>query len=140
MVVQSQNSGYKITRLCPFIFRLLRFPSSKYGSAPPLPPLQDLPRFLAFQCNLPASSLSPSIAYYPSVFVKSPVHLQQRRGHPSSVRRESAFRRTSGQRPAPGSLSSVLTYESFPPDLCGWCYLVRVWVEGHRRWRPPRLS
>ena len=24
-----------------------------------------------------------------------------------------------------------------PPDLCGWCYLARVWVEGNRRLSPP---
>ena len=42
---------------------------------------------------------------------------------------------------APGVLSIVPMFEGPPPpELCGWWYLARVWVEGHRRWCPPQLS
>ena len=35
---------------------------------------------------------------------------------------------------APGVLSSVPMFEVLPPpNLCGWWYLARVWVEGRRR-------
>ena len=41
---------------------------------------------------------------------------------------------------SPGFLSRV-PYGCFPPpDLCGWWYLARVWVEGRRRRRPPQWS
>ena len=56
------------------------------------------------------------------------------RGHPSSVRQ------TSDKHPANALLLVPCTVsqrmKAFPPDLCGWWYLVWVWAKGRRRRRP----
>ena len=116
-----QNCGYMITRLCPFIFRLFIFPSSKDGPGPPSPPSKSHPG------SLPSSPIFPhplSLPLLPPIhpFLFSRPFTSSSAGcHPLSVRRKStAFQLTAGQCHAPGFLSSVPTYESFPPNLCGW--------------------
>ena len=99
----SQNSGYKITRLFPFIFRLLVFPSSKDGSGPPL---QDSHGFPALQCNFPTSSIFPPITSSPSIFVQSTVLLQQLRLSPVVCPSE-VYNLPTDCRPIPCSLFPV---------------------------------
>ena len=69
--LQYQNSGYGVTRLFPFLLRIMCyvFPSTDVSGPPSLPPLifpcTDL---LSLQCNLPACAyLSTPLAYSPSV-------------------------------------------------------------------------
>ena len=74
VVVQSQNSGYDISRLYPFTFSLLLF-LSKNGSGPPLLPP---PRFTRVPCPVQFARilyLFPPIASSLSVLVHSDVHL-----------------------------------------------------------------
>ena len=77
VVVQSQNSGYEISRLFPFTFTLLLF-LSKYGSGPPpSTPSKIHPGSLSIAvCPHPLSF--PPISSSPSVSVQSAIHLQQR--------------------------------------------------------------
>ena len=107
---------------------------------PPYPPSKIHPGFLPYSAIFPNPLSLPLLLPLCPFFFSRPSTSSSAGGHPSSVCWESAFRRTSGQCPAPGTMYSVPTYDSSPPGLCGWYYLVRVWVEGRRRQHPPRLS
>ena len=100
------------------------------------------PRFPGFlaQCILPVSSLFYSYCLLSVRFCSVGRPPPAASGHLSSVRRKSPdLGMTSDRCPSPGFLSSV-PYEVLPPpDLCGWWYLARVWVEGQRRRRPPGM-
>ena len=106
--------------------------------SPPFPPSK------IHQGSLPSKAFCPyplsflPIASSPPISVWSAVHLQQRLGtrRPSvGSLHNSVWLPT--KCPFPGVLSSV-PYSGLypPPDLCGWCYLAWVWVEGRRRWFP----
>ena len=119
VVVQFQNSGYEITRLCPFTISLLIYPSKDCSGTPLLPP----PRFTRVPCQVQfACILSLSPYFLLSVrFCSVGRPPPAASGHPSSVGQKSTtLPLTADQCPAPGLLSGV-PYELFPsPELCGW--------------------
>ena len=85
-----------------------------------LSPFFQLPPLRPFLCSRPTTSSS----VWSPVVLPSEVFSPPADGQPMS---------------SSGGLSGVCRFAPPPPDLCGWCYLAWVWVEGQRRRHPPAM-
>ena len=118
----------------PFIISLMCYvPPSTDGSVPPpSPPSEIPPELLSLQISLPVHvSLPPPLSSSLSVCSFAVLLL----GAPVVTRRPPVW--LTGGRCHVVSESRCLMASL--PNLCGWWYLARVWVEGRRRRHPPAM-
>ena len=130
--LQSQNSGYQVTRLCPIKIRVLLFPSTD-GHGPFLSPPSEIPPSSLSSANFTVHLsllLLPPLRLFVVYFLSSP-------WVPVVTRRPPVCLTGDRCHAAPGCLPIVPALDVLPSRPV-WLVLLGLGVGGGRRRRTPR--